>query len=82
MNNPFDEYMQNTDDLKTKLQDIVKNLADEFEKKLLFNVIREAGMDESVVHILELLLKNGCPISAITKTFLDIAKEQEEPKHE
>lgn len=82
MNNPFDEYMQNTDDLKTKLQDIVQNLADEFEKKLLFNVIREAGMDESVIHILELLLKNGCPISAITETFLDIAKEQEEPKNE
>lgn len=86
MNNPFDEFMQKHDmdqletqnRLITRLQNLVEDLANEFEKKLIFGAMREAGMDETAIHALDLLIKNGCPIEAIAQTFMDIAKEHEE----
>lgn len=73
MNDPFREYMQ-----KSQLSDKVQEILDETEKRLVIEVLKLAEIPPEVMRIFVKLIENGCPVSAIVKTFSDLGKEEEE----
>lgn len=73
MNDPFREYMQ-----KSQLSDKVQEMLEETEKRLFIEVLKLAEIPPGMMKMLVKLVENGCPVSAIVKTFLDLGKEEKE----
>lgn len=73
MNDPFREYM-----MKHDISEQVRKILDDTEKRLLIKLLELAEVPADFRKLLIKLIENGCPVSAIVKTFSDLGKDEEE----
>ena len=83
MNDPFAEfrkYMTENDDCDQEMLQHLKETAQEmtnkFEQELLLKLMKASGADEKLLHAFDILMRNGCPVSAITKTLSTLFGEE------
>ena len=84
MNDPFAEfrkYMTESEDCDQKipqhLKETVQEITNKFERELLLELMKISGIDEKARHVFDILMRNGCPLLAITKTIVALSEEAE-----
>ena len=83
MNDPFAEfrkYMTESDDCDQEiiqhLKETAQEMTNKFEQELLLELMKISGADEKVLHVFDMLMQNGCPVSAIIKTIIALGEAE------
>ncbi len=71
MNDPFQDYMSDS---------ILEEALKKTKNYILLGTMNAVGMDKDLIHILELLMNNGCPADTIVKTMKDLVEESKNAK--